>query len=63
MQADDPLNQTRNLVIVTANNTDAAVILDGTASCDVNSMHRLGVLIVGLRFVHVMKQENLHGEV
>jgi hypothetical protein len=34
--ADDPLNQTRHLVIVTANNTDATVILDGTASSDVD---------------------------
>jgi hypothetical protein len=34
--ADDPSNQTRHLVIVTANNTDAAVILDGTASSDVD---------------------------
>lgn len=34
--ADDPSNQTRHLVIVTANNTDADVILDGTASSDVD---------------------------
>ena len=34
--ADDPLNQTRNLVIVTANNTDADVIFDGSASSDVD---------------------------
>ncbi len=34
--ADDPLNQTRHLVIVSANNTDATIILDGTASSDVD---------------------------
>jgi hypothetical protein len=34
--ADDPANQTRNLVIITANNTDAAVIFDGTASSDLD---------------------------
>ena len=34
--ADDPLNQTRHLVIVSPNNTDATIILDGTASSDVD---------------------------
>jgi hypothetical protein len=34
--ADDPANQTRHLVIVTPNNTDATVIVDGTASSDVD---------------------------